>query len=191
MFLCVSFCWKSLGIFTFVLDATNQESSAFQTAYATGTLSGMLGADDVWVGGTMRARGQKLGLIAEDPGESSFRWVGWYIVRGRSAPVVNWWMPIRWCLLFWYSFEGFLMRWCWWFQSMLDDRLYFRRNLFCQVASPNSANGWKGSLLRRTPRIPNHRAPNHQLKLPLVDQPPFWVSNIPFFLSRHPIVPCW
>ena len=60
---------------------------AFQTAYATGTLSGMLGADDVWVGGTMRARGQKLGLIAEDPGESSFRWVGWYIVRGRSAPV--------------------------------------------------------------------------------------------------------
>lgn len=49
-----------------------RNSQAFQTAYATGTLSGMLGADDVWVGGTMRARGQKLGLIAEDPGESSF-----------------------------------------------------------------------------------------------------------------------
>ena len=167
---------------------------AFQTAYATGTLSGMLGADDVWVGGTMRARGQKLGLIAEDPGESSFWWVGWYIVRifsGRTASVC-WWVLYDDVKVFWYSFEGFfLMRWCWWFQSMLDDRLYFRRNLFCQVASPNSANSWKGSLLRRTPRIPNQRPPNHQLKPPLVDQPPFWVSKIPFFLSRHPIVPCW
>jgi len=62
---------------------------AFQTAYATGTLSGMLGADDVWVGGTMRARGQKLGLIAEDPGEWSL--VGRVVYRslfsGRSASV--------------------------------------------------------------------------------------------------------
>ena len=77
--------------FSDVLDATEiRNPQAFQTAYATGTLSGMLGADDVWVGGTMRARGQKLGLIAEDPGESSFWWVGWYIFRlfsGRSAPV--------------------------------------------------------------------------------------------------------
>ncbi len=54
-----------------VFNAT-RNPQAFQTTYATGTLSGMLGADDVWVGGTMRARGQKLGLIAEDPGEESY-----------------------------------------------------------------------------------------------------------------------
>ena len=88
--LCVSFCF-CLGDFQMSWMPRIRNPQAFQTAYATGTLSGMLGADDVWVGGTMRARGQKLGLIAEDrSGESSFRWVGWYIVRffsGRSAPV--------------------------------------------------------------------------------------------------------
>ena len=70
MFLCVSFCF-CLADFQMSWMPRIRNPQAFQTAYATGTLSGMLGADDVWVGGTMRARGQKLGLIAEDPGESS------------------------------------------------------------------------------------------------------------------------